>query len=287
MKTKSFLKIWAFSLILFTVIAPLRSKYGGGLAVSAVVGFLLALYLTMFCLHRYGKYLSAWLIVLSLMIGLWFYNLPIRIWDFDGTLVTLPDTLIHSLGIICGALYWRLKSPLNFAVLILCCIAPVFMFSQGYDYWLQKLNFGTFTGAVEFEQPANFAAFNKDGKLISDADLQNKIVLVDFWHTSCGVCFQKFPNIQALYDRYKDDPSVLIFAVDKPLDGDSSRQAFNMIEERGYTFPVLIPKDSELPEKFGVFAYPRTFIIANNAIVFDGDSSFAAGKIEQLLSSSR
>jgi thiol-disulfide isomerase/thioredoxin len=288
MKVKSFLKIFAFSLVLFLVITPLRSKYGGGFPVSTLVGFVLALYLTMFCIQRYEKYLNLWLILLALMIGLWFFELPLRIWLFSSTLISLPDPLIHSLGIICGVLYWRLKSPLSYAALVLCCIVPVFMYFQGYDYWLQKLNHGTFTGNVNYEQPANFEAFNKSGKLISDADLKGKIVLMDFWHTSCGVCFHKFPHLQALYDKYKDDPSVLIFAVNKPIDGDTSDKAFNMIEERGYTFPVVIPQDAELPEKFGVFAYPKTFIIADSkTVVFDGDIEFAAGKIEQLRSSLR
>jgi thiol-disulfide isomerase/thioredoxin len=284
MKIRSFVKIFAFSLVLFIVIAPLR-RYGGGFPVSSLVGFVLAVYLTMYCLYRYEKHLNTGLILLALMIGVWFLNIPVRILDFNGSLLSLPDPLMHSLGVVCGALYWRMKRPLNFAALVLCSVVPVFMYFQGYDYWVQKLNYGTFTGSVTYEQPANFEAFDKNGKLISDADLRDKIVLVDFWHTSCRVCFQKFPHLQALYDKYKDDPSVLIFAVDKPIDGDKTGQAFSMIEERGYTFPVVIPTDKELPEKFGVFAYPRTFIITDKTIVFDGDSKFAEGKIEQLRSS--
>jgi hypothetical protein len=60
-----------------------------------------------------------------------------------------------------------------------------------------------------------------------------------------------------------------------------------MIEERGYTFPVVIPKDEELPEKFGVHWYPTTFIIINKKIVFYGDIRLAGARIEQLRSSLR
>lgn len=162
------------------------------------------------------------------------------------------------------------------------------MYFQGYDYWIQKLNFGTFTGNVSYAQPAKFEAFNNTGKLISDDDFQNKIVLLDFWHSQCGVCFQKFPQLQALHEKYKDDSSVMIMAVNKPLDDDKPDQAFKMIEDRGYTFSVVIPKDEELPEKFGVFTYPKTFIIANDRmVVFYGDIWLAAGKIEELRSGLR
>ena len=287
MKIKTFLKIFAFSLLLFIVISPLRSGFFGGLPVSSLIGFLLGLYLTIFCLERYKVSLKPWLIFLAVIVGLWLPLAPIRIIDFYGSLISLPDSLIHSLGIICGVLYWQLKKPVNFAALALCCAATVFMYFQGYDYWLQKLNYGTFTGNVSYAQPAEFEATDRSGALLADSDIKDKIVLLDFWTTSCGVCFQKFPYLQALHDKYKDDPAVMVMAVNTPMEGDKPGQAFGMIEERGYTFPVVITKDEQMAERFGVFTYPKTFIIANKTVVFYGDIWLAGGKIRELRSSLR
>src|ERR1044072_5877884 len=282
MKIRSFLKIWVFSLILFLVISPLRSRYGGGFPVSSLVGFVLAVYLTMFCLYRYEKYLNTGLIVLALMIGVWFLNIPIRILYFNGSLLSLPDPLAHSLGIICGTLYWRIKRPLNFAALVLCSIVPVYMYFQGYDRWLDKLNYGTFTGRVEaYAPPVKFEAFDEQKNIIGEDDLNGKIALLDFWYTGCGICFKKFPQVQAAYDKYKDDASVKIMAVDWPIKDDKPGEAFNVIREEGYTFPVVIAGSEDLPEKLGVKGYPTTFVIDRQGkIVYRGDIAGAKAMVD-------
>jgi thiol-disulfide isomerase/thioredoxin len=284
MKARTFLKIWLLSLALSLIIAPLRSHYGGGFPVSTLIGFVLALYLTMFCIYRYEKHLNTGLILLALMIGLWFINIPIRVLDFSGTLLSLPDPLAHSLGIICGALYWRMKAPLNFAALVLCCIVPVYMYFQGYDQWISKLNYGTFTGKVEaYALPAKFEAFDEQKNIIDEDDLNGKIALLDFWYTGCGICFKKFPHVQAAYEKFKDDASVKIIAVDKPLEDDKPGEAFSMIRREGYTFPVVIAGDENLPENLGVKFYPTTFVIDRQGkIVYRGDIQGAVATVEEL-----
>ena len=61
-----------------------------------------------------------------------------------------------------------------------------------------------------------------------------------------------------------------------------------MIKKEGYSFPVVIPTDEELPEKFGVKGYPTTFVInQNNQIVYKGDIEGAIKMVDKLKSSSR
>jgi thiol-disulfide isomerase/thioredoxin len=157
------------------------------------------------------------------------------------------------------------------------------MFFQGYEYWYHKLNYGTFTGKVQHEVPTKFEAYDAQNGLLTDSSFQDKVVLLDFWYTGCGVCFEKFPQVQAAYDRYKDDQSVAIFAVDKPIEEDTPGQAFQVIKDEGYTFPVVIAKDEQLPEKFGVKFYPTTFVIDRTGqIVFRGDIAGAVKMAEEL-----
>lgn len=282
---KTFLLIAAASLLLYLITMPLRAV---NFPLSSLIASVCYFYLTMVCLRRYKHVLNTWMILLALLTGLWLLELPLRIIDFKETLISFPDIILRTLGVVSGLLYWQLKKPLNYATLILALSLPVFMYFQGYDYWLQKLNYGTFTGSVSYAQPATFEALPKNGQLITDNELKNKIVLLDFWTTSCGVCFQKFPYLQALHDKYKDDPNVMVMAVNAPMEGDKPGQAFGMIEERGYTFPVVITKDEQMAERFGVFTYPKTFIIAKDrTVVFYGDIWLAGGKIRELRSSLR
>ncbi len=263
-------------------VSPLRGY--ANFQTSSLIGFIAYFFLTSVCLKKFKSKLATWQILIGVIIGLWILQLPMRIIYFEATLISLPDSLIHTLGIICGFLCWRLKSPLNILTTFLGCLIAVFMFYQGYDYWFHKLNFGTFTGKVEaYNLPAKFEAFGEQKNLITEKDLNNKIVLLDFWYTRCGVCFEKFPQVQAVYSKYKNDSSVMILAVNKPIEEDKPNQAFNDIREEGHSFPVVITKDEYLAERFGVKGYPTTFVInTNGQIIYKGDIEGAVKMVDEL-----
>lgn len=50
----------------------------------------------------------------------------------------------------------------------------------------------------------NFTATDIDGNPISLKDYHGKVVLLDFWSTTCGPCIGEMPNIKKVYDAYKD-----------------------------------------------------------------------------------
>lgn len=216
----------------------------------------------------------------SYTILMWFI-----LWDLYG----LPVVITYCLAIISAYYYHKSKPPQNILLFSLSSCFVVFMLFQGWDYWLHKIDFGTFTGCIEaYQLQTNFEAFDERKNLITNNNLQNKIVLLDFWHTRCGICFQKFPQVEAAYDKYKNDSSVAIFAVDKPIKEDKPNQAFEMIREEGYSFPIVITKDEDLAERFGVKVYPTTFVInPNGQIVYKGGIEGAVKMIEELKSGNR
>lgn len=237
------------SLIASLLIATLRVYEFGNLLLSSSIGFTIYLILTICFLRIFNSKLSSLKVCLSIIVGLFLLQIPPRIYDFSGTLVTLPDFLIHLLGIICAFLYWSLKRPFNIIVAFLCVSIVALVSFKGYDLWSHKINFGTFNGKVEASAlPVKFEAFDEQKNLILDDNFQNKLVLLDFWNTGCGVCFEKFPQLQAFYEKYRNDNSVMIFAVNKPFEEDKPNQAFEMIRERNLTFPVVITKDEDLAE---------------------------------------
>ena len=50
----------------------------------------------------------------------------------------------------------------------------------------------------------NFSATAIDGNPISLNDYRGKVVLLDFWTTTCGPCIGEMPNVKKVYDAYKD-----------------------------------------------------------------------------------
>lgn len=283
MKVLYTLIIFTASLLLMLVISPLRG-HPFGMGYSSLAGFVFFFFLSLFNLKKFNTKILVWQILFAQILGLWIIQLPIRIVDFESTLGSLPDVIIHTLGILCGYYYWHLKKPFSILAAISGILVTVFMFFQGYDLWFHKLNFDTFTGRVSsYTLPAKFEAFDEQKNLLTNDNLQNKVVLMDFWTTTCGICFKKFPQVQTVYDKYKYDSSVMIMAVNTPIEEDKPNQAFNDIREEGHSFPIVITKDEDLAEKYGVKGYPTTFVINRNGqIVYKGDIEGAVEMVDEL-----
>lgn len=99
---------------------------------------------------------------------------------------------------------------------------------------------------------------------------KDQLILLDFWTTTCGVCFEKFPDLQKVYDEHKDDDRVAIYSVNVKVRRDTIPQlAETMISERNYTFPVYFANEG-IDTQFNVWAYPTAILIKNDTIIGRG-----------------
>ncbi|MBC7525557.1 MAG: TlpA family protein disulfide reductase [Flavobacterium sp.] len=99
----------------------------------------------------------------------------------------------------------------------------------------------------------------------------DKIVVLDFWTTSCGICFKKFPDLEIEYQKYKLNKNVKIYAVNVPIKGDKFDDTIKILDSIGYTFPKLYAKSFQQIEtnlKFNTF--PHLLIIKDGRIRYDG-----------------
>ncbi|HSK71517.1 MAG TPA: TlpA disulfide reductase family protein [Pyrinomonadaceae bacterium] len=286
MKFKSILiAYFALHILLF-----INGKLAPNIKWNFVGSFLVCCFFTIFCIKKFndGKptFRVLFTLILLRLLLLGGLDLYVRLAE---DLYGSPILIIALLGIISGFFYLRLNSPFNLAPFVFSSIFVAFMFFQGWDYYQHKLHYQSFTGRVEaFKLQQRIEGIDEKGNRIDNQYFENKISLLDFWNTKCGICFEKFPQLQTFYDKYKDDNSIIIYAINKPIEEDTPKTAFQIIKEKGYTFPVLLPIDQELPEKFGVEGYPTTFVINQNSqIVFKGDISGAVKMVEELKLNSR
>jgi len=112
------------------------------------------------------------------------------------------------------------------------------------------------------------------------ADLQGKVVVVNFWTYSCINCLRNLPHVRAWAEKYKDQGLVVIgvhtpeFAFEK--EAANVRQA---IATLGVTYPVIQDNDFGIWQAFGNEAWPALYFIGADGRI--RDQKFGEGDYEQ------
>jgi peroxiredoxin len=104
-------------------------------------------------------------------------------------------------------------------------------------------------------QQADFTLSDLQGNPWHLRDLKGKVVLVNFWATWCPPCRKEMPDLQALYDKYKDQGFVVVSISDEEA---AKVQPF--ISERKISYPVLLDPGRKVNELFQVEGIPKSFV---------------------------
>src|SRR6185295_3919903 len=172
MRKKSFWILFFCSMLLMMVLAPLRGYVS--IQASTLASFTCFFYFTVYCVRKYNAQLTGSVILIALIVGEMILTLPIRIIDFRGSLISLPDELFHILGIVFGFAFTQIRSGAKYFVAAAGFVAAIFMFTNGTDLWFNKLDFGTFTGRVFETMPEKFEAVNEQNQTITNENFKNK-----------------------------------------------------------------------------------------------------------------
>ena len=270
------------SLLIEMVTSPLRGY--ASFMVCSVVTFAIYFVFINLMLRKYSSKLKPTGILIAFLIGCSLLQLPLRIIFFNSSLISFPDFLFHLLGIFMGYFFYVSNKHIKSGIVVTSILCCSFLYFKGYDLWLHKLNFGTFTGIVQNNaEILEFHFTDKDGEIVTNQDFICKYTILDFWNTGCGVCFREFPKFEEHYEKYKSNNEVALYAVNIKLPRDEDGVSFEIISERGYSFPTLQGEDG-VQNLFGVQVYP-TVIVLNSAgaIVFRGNKNKAFSFVESEL----
>jgi thiol-disulfide isomerase/thioredoxin len=102
----------------------------------------------------------------------------------------------------------------------------------------------------------DFKLISLDGKPLTLAALQGKVVLLNFWATWCGPCRAEVPDLVALQDRYKDRLQIIGLNVD-----DEEADIKQYVEETGINYPVAMTSNDVRIQFGGIPALPTSFVL--------------------------
>ncbi len=127
------------------------------------------------------------------------------------------------------------------------------------------------------EKAIDFTLKNLNGKEVSLSDFRGKNVYVNFFATWCPPCRAEMPDIEKMYQKYKDNDFVVL-AVDL---GEYSDTVKSFFETNNLNFPTVLDSDQMVASQYNISAIPVSiFIDKQGNIVAKKVGAMTGGEME-------
>jgi thiol-disulfide isomerase/thioredoxin len=125
-----------------------------------------------------------------------------------------------------------------------------------------------------------------DGRTVDTAAMRGRIVVIDFWATTCAPCLEQLPALKQLYATYHDRGVEVIGVA---LDGQGAREkVLRLIREQNLPWPQYFDGkgwSNAIALKYAVRQLPTTFLLNRDGLLVStaAPSPALEAKIRELL----
>ena len=174
----------------------------------------------------------------------------------------------------------------HFIIGMICLLIPIYLTGCGSDskesastesaknadnssiiFWNQTGTEGTLAFATE----------DMEGNEITSEDFKDKkLILVNYWEPWCGPCVSEMPDLEQLYEKYKDQ-GFMILGVFSAADMDED--AKSILADSGTTYPILRANRQFMPFMTGY--YPTSFFVDGSGKVLSEDPIIGGQSYEE------
>ena len=114
------------------------------------------------------------------------------------------------------------------------------------------------------------------GDKISTANLRGKVVMINFWATSCTTCVHEMPAMVDTYNKFKGQGLEFVAVA---MQYDPPNYVVNFTQTRKLPFTVALDSGGDIAKSFGdVTMTPTTFVIGKDGSIlkrYVGEPNFA------------
>lgn len=103
------------------------------------------------------------------------------------------------------------------------------------------------------------------GGQVTLSSLKGKVVMVNLWATWCAPCRIEMPEIERVWQAYKNKGFVVL-GVDTTFQ-DSEQDAVAFVRELNLTFPILLDRTGGTSNRYQLRALPSTFFVDRRGII--------------------
>ncbi len=104
-----------------------------------------------------------------------------------------------------------------------------------------------------------------DGRQLQLSQLRPRVVVLNFWASTCTVCVHEFPQMQQLWRDYRERGVEVIGVV---AFYDSPVNAMQLVQAAGLAYPMALDLSADIAHAFGgIRGTPTTFVIDGRGMI--------------------
>lgn len=173
-----------------------------------------------------------------------------------------PQTLILFISILCAFIVHKKSNPqlIKIGAVYLLFLGVLTTLLPNYYNWRLQNKYKY--EILEKDLP-ELKTFDENGKPLDLKKADGKIIVLDIWNSSCGICIKKFPDFEKLKNEFSKDSSIVFYTLNLPM----KRFIEKKKEVEKYTNPYSFGKlyaDDNVQKQLNINSVPQYMIIDKN-----------------------
>jgi len=164
---------------------------------------------------------------------------------------------------VLGFYFKNINILLKIFIPILFIPLGLFLYPNWFEYYENY-------GARTYNKSPEINLKNDFDENIRIDTIKNKIIVLDFWTTNCGICLETFPEVEKISNEFKNNTNVVFYTVNIPIRGDKIFKTKLLFKKQKVSLIPLFADNTSISDSLNFNEYPHLIILQNGYIKYNG-----------------